>query len=165
MEEKSELSVVIDGKVYRLSGGSDIYLQKLASYVDGKIRELKKQPGYNKLSTEYRDILLALNITEELFKLRDEIEVFNQDGRDRAQELYELKQRIVDKDMRLDAANKLVADYKAKVNELQKQIIGLETNNEFHEKEKPAGITCSGRFFRAFKSGCCSGSRCDLYGW
>ena len=37
MEEKSELSVVIDGKVYRLSGGSDIYLQKLASYVDGKI--------------------------------------------------------------------------------------------------------------------------------
>ncbi len=107
MEERSELSVVIDGKVYRLSGGSDIYLQKLASYVDGKIRELKKQPGYNKLSTEYRDILLALNITEELFKLRDEIEVF-------------------------DAANKLVADYKAKVNELQKQIIGLETNNEFH---------------------------------
>ena len=128
MEERSELSVVIDGKVYRLSGGSDIYLQKLASYVDGKIRE----PGYNKLSTEYRDILLALNITEELFKLRDEIEVFNQDGRDRAQELYELKQQIVDKDMRLDAANKLVADYKAKVNELQKQIIGLETNNEFH---------------------------------
>ena len=125
MEERSELSVVIDGKVYRLSGGSDIYLQKLASYVDGKIRELKKQP-------EYRDILLALNITEELFKLRDEIEVFNQDGRDRAQELYELKQQIVDRDMRLDAANKLVADYKAKVNELQKQIIGLETNNEFH---------------------------------
>ena len=61
MEERSELSVVIDGKVYRLSGGSDIYLQKLASYVDGKIRELKKQPGYNKLSTEYRDILLARN--------------------------------------------------------------------------------------------------------
>ena len=66
------------------------------------------------------------------FKLRDEIEVFNQDGRDREQELYELKQQIVDRDMRLDAANKLVADYKAKVNELQKQIIGLETNNEFH---------------------------------
>ena len=29
MEERSELSVVIDGKVYRLSGGSDIYLQNL----------------------------------------------------------------------------------------------------------------------------------------
>ena len=56
MEGKRELSVVIDGKVYRLSGGSDSYLQKLASYVDGKISELKTQAGYNKLSTEYRDI-------------------------------------------------------------------------------------------------------------
>ena len=132
MEGKRELSVVIDGKVYRLSGGSDSYLQKLASYVDGKISELKTQAGYNKLSTEYRDILLALTIAEEVFKLKEEIEVFNQDSRDREQELYELKQQIVDRDMRIDAANKLVADYKAKVNELQKQIIGLETNNEFH---------------------------------
>ncbi len=132
MEEKSELSVVIDGKVYRLSGGSDSYLQKLASYVDGKIKELKTQPGYHKLSTEYRDILLALNIAEEVFKLRDEIEVFNQDSRDREEELYELKQEVVDKKLQVDAANKLVEDYKAKVNELQKRIIGLETNNEFH---------------------------------
>lgn len=132
MEEKDKVSVVIDGKVYTLSGGSDIYLQKIASYVDGKIRELKQQPGYNKLSTEYRDILLALNITEEVFKLRDEIEVFNQDGRDREQELYQLKQEIVDKEMRIDTANKLVAEYKTKVNELQKQIIGLETKNGLH---------------------------------
>ena len=105
MEGKRELSVVIDGKVYRLSGGSDSYLQKLASYVDGKISELKTQAGYNKLSTEYRDILLALTIAEEVFKLKEEIEVFNQ--------------------------NKLVEDYKTKVNELQKRMIGLETNHEF----------------------------------
>ena len=131
MKEKSELSVVIDGQVYRLSGGSEAYLQKLASYVDGKIRELKSQPGYHKLSLEYRDILLALNITEEVFKLRNEIEEFNQGSRDREQEIYELKQEVVDRKMQLDAANKLVEDYKAKVNELQKQIIGLETKNEY----------------------------------
>ena len=122
MEGKRELSVVIDGKVYRLSGGSDSYLQKLASYVDGKISELKTQAGYNKLSTEYRDILLALTIAEEVFKLKEEIEVFNQDSRDREQELYELKQEVVDKKLQIDTANKLVEDYKTKVNELQKRI-------------------------------------------
>ena len=126
MEGKRELSVVIDGKVYRLSGGSDSYLQKLASYVDGKISELKTQAGYNKLSTEYRDILLALTIAEEVFKLKEEIEVFNQDSRDR-----ELKQEVVDKKLQIDTANKLVEDYKTKVNELQKRMIGLETNHEF----------------------------------
>ena len=131
MEGKRELSVVIDGKVYRLSGGSDSYLQKRASYVDGKISELKTQAGYNKLSTEYRDILLALTIAEEVFKLKEEIEVFNQDSRDREQELYELKQEVVDKKLQIDTANKLVEDYKTKVNELQKRMIGLETNHEF----------------------------------
>lgn len=131
MEGKRELSVVIDGKVYRLSGGSDSYLQKLSSYVDGKISELKTQAGYNKLSTEYRDILLALTIAEEVFKLKEEIEVFNQDSRDREQELYELKQEVVDKKLQIDTANKLVEDYKTKVNELQKRMIGLETNHEF----------------------------------
>lgn len=132
MKEKSELSVVIDGKVYRLSGGSDVYLQKLASYVDGKIRELKKQPGYNKLSLEYRDILLALNIGEEVFDLQGQVEEFHQKSREKEQEIYELKQEIVDKKLQIDTANKLVEDYKAKVNELQKRIIGLETKNEFH---------------------------------
>ena len=131
MEGKRELSVVIDGKVYRLSGGSDSYLQKLASYVDGKISELKTQAGNNKLSTEYRDILLALTIAEEVFKLKDEIEVNNQDSRDREQDLYELKQEVVDKKLQIDTANKLVEDYKTKVNELQKRMIGLETNHEF----------------------------------
>lgn len=131
MEGKSELSVVIDGKVYRLSGGSDTYLQKLASYVDGKIRELKKQPGYSKLSLEYRDILLALNIAEEVSRLQDEIQECNEGNREKEQEIYELKQEIVDKKLQIDAANKLVEDYKTKVNELQKRIIGLETKNEF----------------------------------
>ena len=131
MEGKRELSVVIDGKVYRLSGGSDSYLQKLASYVDGKISELKTQAGYNKLSTEYRDILLALTSAEDVFKLKEENEVFNQDSRDREQELYELKQEVVDKKLQIDTANKLVEDYKTKVNELQKRMIGLETNHEF----------------------------------
>lgn len=131
MEGKSELSVVIDGKVYRLSGGSDTYLQKLASYVDGKIRELKKQPGYSKLSLEYRDILLALNIAEEVSRLQDEVQECNEGSREKEQEIYELKQEIVDKKLQIDAANKLVEDYKTKVNELQKRIIGLETKNEF----------------------------------
>ncbi|MDD7209430.1 MAG: cell division protein ZapA [Lachnospiraceae bacterium] len=129
MEEKKRLSVVIDNKVYLLSGGSEAYLQKLASYVDGKIRELKKQQGYSKLSQEYRDILLALNLTEEIFKMQDEREIFQQDHLEKEQEIYRLKQDMVDKTMRLDNADKLVEEYKKKVNELQKQIIELETGN------------------------------------
>ena len=58
MEERSELSVVIDSKVYRLSGGSDIYLQKLASYVDGKIRELRPLQA---IRDHYPKIILTMD--------------------------------------------------------------------------------------------------------
>ncbi len=137
MENKSKLSVVIDGKVYLLSGNnSEAQMQRIASYVDSKIRELKQQSGYGKLPQEYKQILLALNIAEELFKLQDELNIYNQENKENEQELYKLKQDMVDKEMRIDTANKLVIEYKTKVNEMQKRIIELETRSEMHGSDK-----------------------------
>ena len=123
---------MIDGKVYRIGGGSEEHLQKVASYVDGKIRELKLMPGYEKLTTEYKDILLAINITEELFKVQEQLDIYNQENLDYTREVERMKHDIVDKDMRIDTANKLVIEYKTKVNDLQKRIIELETRNDLH---------------------------------
>ncbi|MBR0382188.1 MAG: cell division protein ZapA [Eubacterium sp.] len=128
----NSLSVLIDGKVYRIGGGSEEHLQKVASYVDGKIRELKLMPGYEKLTTEYKDILLAINITEELFKVQEQLDIYNQENLDYTREVERMKHDIVDKDMRIDTANKLVIEYKTKVNDLQKRIIELETRNDLH---------------------------------
>ena len=38
--------------------------------------------------------------------------------------------------MRIDTANKLVIEYKTKVNELQKRIIELETRSDLHETNR-----------------------------
>ena len=128
--EKKKISVVIDGKVYVLSGSeSEAYMQRVANYVDGKLREIKIQNNYGKLSAEYKNVLLSLNIAEELFLLQDELKVIKQEHLENEQELYRLKQELVDKEMRNDTANKLVIEYKTKVNELQKRIIDLETGN------------------------------------
>ena len=128
--ENKRISVVIDGKVYILSGsGSEAHIQRVANYVDAKLREIKVQNSYGKLSQEYKNILLSLNIAEELFLLQDELQVIRQEHMENEKELYRLKQEIVDKEMRNDTANKLVIEYKTKVNELQKRIIELETGD------------------------------------
>ena len=125
-----KLSVVIDGKVYLMSGGSsEAYMQKIASYVDGKIRELKNMSGYSKLSPDYRNILLSLNLAEELFKAQEEKDVSNKEYLEKDEEIYRLKQDMVEKDMRIDSLNRLVIEYKTKVNEMQKRIIELETRS------------------------------------
>lgn len=131
--ENNRISVVIDGKVYILSGsGSEAHIQRVANYVDAKLREIKVQNSYGKLSREYKNILLSLNIAEELFLLQDELQVIRQEHMENEKELYRLKQEIVDKEMRNDTANKLVIEYKTKVNELQKRIIELETGDGKH---------------------------------
>lgn len=130
MMEKKKISVIIDGKVYTLSGSdSEAHMQRVASFVDGKLREIRAADSYGKLSGEYKNVLLSLNIADELIRLQDELAVIRQEHAENEQELYRLKQEIVDKDMRNDTANKLVIEYKTKVNELQKRIIDLETGN------------------------------------
>ena len=43
MAAKTDAEVIIDGKVYTLSGyESEEYLQKIASYLNGKIAEFRK---------------------------------------------------------------------------------------------------------------------------
>ncbi len=130
MGEKNKLSVVIDGKVYVIAGETtDANIQKIASYVDIKIRELKRQPGYTKLPKDYREILLSLNLAEEVFRLQDEVDILRQEHNENEKDVYLMKQDIVEKDMKIDTSSKLIAEYKSKLNELQKRIIELETRH------------------------------------
>ena len=60
-------SVQIFGRDYKIKGHADeAYIQEMAQYVDGKMRELS---GSSSLpSTERLAILAALNIADELFQ-------------------------------------------------------------------------------------------------
>ena len=66
MADKHDIPVIINGKVYTLSGyESEDYLQGLAMYINNRMAECKSSEGFRKLSTEYQNILLALNIADD----------------------------------------------------------------------------------------------------
>ena len=47
MASKTDVQVLLGGKVYTLSGyESEEYLQKIALYINNKMSELNEQPGY-----------------------------------------------------------------------------------------------------------------------
>ena len=59
MAERKYTEVVIDGRAITLSGDEDTeYMQEIASYVDGKIRELQEGGNYNRQSNEDRRLML-----------------------------------------------------------------------------------------------------------
>ena len=48
---KQYIDVLIDGKVYSLGGSeTEGYVQQIATYLNGKIFQLKAQPGFLKMS-------------------------------------------------------------------------------------------------------------------
>ena len=66
---KNYTEVIIDGKVFTLSGfESEEYLQQVSTYLNHKISECASSEGYGRQSAETRNILLALNIADDYFK-------------------------------------------------------------------------------------------------
>ena len=59
MSTKNDAEVIINGKVYRLSGyESPEYLQKIATYVNKKINSFAAEENYSRLSQEMKNVRL-----------------------------------------------------------------------------------------------------------
>ncbi len=133
MSSKNRAEVLIDGKIYTLSGyESEEYLQKVATYINSKMVEFKKLEGYSRQSRENKSILLELNIADDYFKAKKQAEMLEEELAEKDKELYDLKHELIGSQIRLETAEKSVADYQKESTEYQKKIVRLET--ELKEK-------------------------------
>ena len=133
MSSKNRADVLIDGKIYTLSGyESEEYLQKVATYINSKLVEFKKLEGYSRQSRENKSILLELNIADDYFKAKKQAEMLEEELAEKDKELYDLKHELIGSQIRLETAEKSVADYQKESTEYQKKIVRLET--ELKEK-------------------------------
>ena len=133
MSSKNRAEVLIDGKIYTLSGyESEEYLQKVATYINSKLVEFKKLEGYSRQSRENKSILLELNIADDYLKAKKQAEMLEEELAEKDKELYDLKHELIGSQIRLETAEKSVADYQKESTEYQKKIVRLET--ELKEK-------------------------------
>ena len=128
MSSKNKTEVLIDGKIYTLSGyESEEYLQRVATYINNKLAELKKLDGYGRLSQENKSILLELSVADDYFKAKKQVEMIEDELTQKDQELYDLKHELIGAQIRLEDGAKELAALKESVSEYQKQIVRLET--------------------------------------
>ena len=120
--------VLIGGKVYTLSGfEGEEYLQKVSTYLNHKIDECSSSEGYRKQSAETRSVLLALNIADDYFKARKQGGTLESDIEAKDKEMYDLKHELISAQIKLENAEKELAKMKEENNDLQMQIVKLET--------------------------------------
>ena len=128
MSSKNKTEVLIDGKIYTLSGyESEEYLQRVATYINNKLAELKKLDGSGRLSQENKSILLELNVADDYFKAKKQVEMIEDELTQKDQELYDLKHELIGAQIKLEDGAKELAALKESVAEYQKQIVRLET--------------------------------------
>ena len=124
---KTDTKVVIGGKVYTLSGyESEEYIQKIASYLNGKIEDLSREEGYSHLSRDLQTLLLEINLADDYFKARQQAEAMSADVQDREKDLYDLKHELVTTQMKLENTEKNLKKLEAVNEENERKIIRLE---------------------------------------
>ena len=127
MAQKNDIKVVINNKVYTLSGQeSEDYLQNVATYINGKIAECQSSEAYRRFNAEYQNVLLALNIADDYFKAKDQVNQMHTEDDDKDKQIYDLRHEVIEVQIKYESAQKMIEEYKEKISELQRQIIKLE---------------------------------------
>ncbi len=130
MAAKKDIEVLIGGKVYTLSGyESEEYLQKIALYINNKILELNDISNYKRMNSDMQKTLLELNMADDYYKAKRKIEVLEKDMEEKDKIEYDLKHDLISAQIHLEKSEKEIETLKDEINELQKQIIKLESKN------------------------------------
>lgn len=128
MASKTDTEVIIGGKVFTLSGyESEEYLQKVASYINNKISEYNKIDGFKRQPIDTQNVLLQLNIADDYFKSKKQIELMEEQLAEKEKELYDLKHELIATQMKLENTEKNGKSLQTKLDESSKKIIQLET--------------------------------------
>ena len=128
MSSKTDTEVIIGGKVFTLSGYESVeYLQKVASYINNNITEYNKNESFKRLTLDMQNVLLQLNIADDYFKAKKQINILEEEIQTKEKELYNLKHELIASQIKLENTEKNVKKLQAEANENAKKIIRLET--------------------------------------
>ncbi len=96
MADKNFTQVNLLGKVYNLGGYEDeAYLQRVATYVNGKAGELRATAGFLRQTPEMQQVMLSLNLADDYFKSQEKVEELKARQEQLERTVYELKHELV----------------------------------------------------------------------
>ncbi len=131
MSAKTNAEVVIDGKVYTLSGYEEPeYLQKVAAYINSKISEIDRMDGMKNLPANMKSVMIQLNIADDYFKAKSQVEKLERDMELKDRELYDLKHDLISNQIKTEGTDERIKELEAENRELLLNKARLEATLE-----------------------------------
>ena len=127
MSAKTYAEVVIDGKVYTLSGyEGEEYLQKVAAYINSKINEFDAIENTRHLPANMKSTLIQLNIADDYFKAKSQVVKLERDVELRDKEIYDLKHDLISNQIKTEGTDERIKELEAENRELLLNKVRLE---------------------------------------
>ena len=126
--EKNDVEVLINGRTYTICGfESAEYLQQIAGYINRKYAEFQKMENYKQMDVELRNVLLAINISDEYYKEKKKASEYRTENELREKMVLDMKHEIIELQERGKKKDKRIAELEAQLEKSEKKIVELET--------------------------------------
>ncbi|MBQ8730120.1 MAG: cell division protein ZapA [Lachnospiraceae bacterium] len=135
MANKNNTEVVIDGKVYTLCGyESEEYLQKVASYINNKIADVKQSESFRNQPLDIQEMIIRINLADDYFKVKKLADSLENDSEAKDKEAYDLKHDMIAAQIKIDSLEQEIKTLQDSITNYPKNIVRLETELQDMQK-------------------------------
>lgn len=128
MKNKNDVEVLIDGRKYTICGfESAEYLQQVASYINRKFIDFKKQDYYSRLDMDLRNVLLAINIADDYYKTKKKASEYRTENELKDKMVLDMKHEIIQFQESIKKKDARIRELEKSLEKAEKKIIELET--------------------------------------
>lgn len=144
MAKKNTADVLINGKVYTISGyESTAYLQKVATYLNEMEEKVAVTEGYARLTADEKQLLKNMNLADVYFKADAARESLEKEKEQKDRELYSLKHDLIDAKMEKEKLMERIHELEAQLEKAQKQTFRQGVENRQPRTAHPTGRNVS----------------------
>lgn len=135
MKEKNSFQITLAGKSYTLAGNeSNEYLKRIADHIEKKYTDYSANISYRTQPMDMQHVMLEVNIADDYFKCKEEVEILTRKLEEQSMELERMKNSLVAMQVKyenLESSTKLTQknyqDAKARISQLE----NLQRKNMF----------------------------------
>lgn len=121
MAMKNTVEVVIDGKVFRISGfESPEYLHQVAAYINDKLAQFQKVEGYRKQNMDQKQLMLNMNLADDFFKAKHQADKLSAELEKKEREMYGLRHDLIEAQLSRERLEKEMEDLKKELEEYKR---------------------------------------------
>lgn len=140
MSAKKNTEVLIGGKKYTISGyEEEEYLQRVASYINSKLKEFNEIDSFRRLSADMKSILTEVNIADDYFKAKEQIEKLESDCETKNQDIFKFKHDLINLQVENEELKKRIES----LDEEKKELLLAKTKLEASLEESLLGPSTS----------------------